>query len=166
MKQMFLSFLGLSILLFVGCAVTPQETAREIESLKTRIVELEEVVKERDVLLQEKLELRKGMDQLENEIKEQTRRREGIKAVLFGGDIIYEIDAGSYRDYRECLRFRSLRDEVFAKSLADYEQGQGGDMQMMALLKEIDSTRDRFISSEEAADFVSSEQKIYYGQEK
>lgn len=98
------------------------------------------------------------MEACQEKLATETKRGSGIKVIFFNGDIIYEIASDAFVDYRAGLRYRSLGDEAFFEKLQSFERGQGGDFDVLAVLKEVDKSRDRLIDEDEALKFRKIEE--------
>ncbi|MBI5142413.1 MAG: hypothetical protein HZA20_09545 [Nitrospirae bacterium] len=90
-------------------------------------------------------------------------RGKGIKVVFFSGDIIYDISSEAFTDYKAGLRYRALRDTAFAEKLKLFEDGKGGDGEVLAALKAVDRSQDKLISAQEASAFRAAEESAYMG---
>lgn len=85
----------------------------------------------------------------------------GMSVILFGGDIIYEVAVEAFKEYRAALRYRSLSDSNFATAFKMFEDGKGGDADILSVLKEIDTSGDRHIDTTEASHFRRTEEEKY-----
>lgn len=101
------------------------------------------------------LERRHGeaMEELERYRAREAAEAGRINIMLFGGDILYSVSPDAFGDYRAGLRIRSLVDSEFAAALQDFEAGQGGDAEVLRVLRQVDSSNDRVIAFEEARAF-------------
>jgi len=131
-------------------------SATRVKALEKEKSELEKKLADaEEQLTRKEAEFKAAIEKLEKSSKG------GMSIVLFGGDIIYKVDAEGFTNYRAGLRYRTLRDTVFATALGEFERGQGGDADMIKVLKEIDTSGDRFIDSNEAARFRKAEEDKY-----
>ncbi len=89
------------------------------------------------------------------------QRASGIQQSFFGGDIIYVVAPEGYSDYRAALRYRSLNDAQFERSLETYEKRMGGDADVLRVLQEMDFSQDQLITKDEAQVFKSTAEKKY-----
>lgn len=112
----------------------------------------------------EKAELEKKVAECKEQIgkleKEKTKAK-GLSVILFGGDIIYEVAADTFKEYKAALRYRSLNNPNFATALKMFEEGKGGDAEVLILLKETDTSGDRFIDADEASRLRKVEEDKY-----
>jgi len=76
-----------------------------------------------------------------------------INVMLFGGDILYAVSPDAFGDYRAGLRMRSLVDSEFAAALREFEEGRGGDAELLLVLRQVDTSNDRLIAFDEARAF-------------
>ena len=104
--------------------------------------------------MKKQLELKGGvLAECEAKLATEAKRGTGIKVIFFGGDIIYEVFTDAFNEYRAGLRYRSLTDRDFAEKLQSFEQGMGGDLEVLAVLKDMDLSKDRLVDLEEAQTF-------------
>jgi hypothetical protein len=97
--------------------------------------------------------IRGKVGECEQKLAVEAKRGTGIKVIFFKGDIIYEIASDAYVNYKAGIRYRSLADPEFLEKLQTFEQGQGGDFEVLAVLQEIDRSNDRMIDDSEAMAF-------------
>lgn len=134
-------------------------TGKEAEELQRKNAKLEEQIKQLQEQLQiQKIDSNKELRACQDKLAIEAKRGSGIKIIFFGGDIIYELNTAAFTDYRAGLRLRSIHDQIFAESMGNFENGRGGDMEMLSLLKEIDVSKDRMIDETEAQDFRKNEE--------
>ena len=137
-----------------GCANFDQLTGKDILNGKI------------DRLSSENAKLQEKVTELEKSLATERTRGKGIKLALFGGDIIYEVDSNAYVDVRAAFRLRAVRDRDFGENFNLYEQGRGGDSQILTLLREIDADKDRFITNAEGIEFRRGEESAFYQRDK
>lgn len=117
-------------------------------------------IAERDRLANANRELERQLEKYREEISRLKRER-GMGIFFFGGDIIYEVAPEAFRDYRAGLRFRALIDSNFAAAFKMFEEGKGGDEEVLRVVKEIDTSGDRYIDIGEASSFRKAEEDKY-----
>lgn len=112
------------------------------------------VLKGQLATLEEQVKTAQGkVGECEQRLAVEAKRGSGIKVIFFNGDIIYEIFSDAFVNYKAGIRYRSLADQEFFQKLQSFEQGNGGDFEVLAVLKEIDASNDRMIDDKEALAF-------------
>lgn len=114
---------------------------------------------ERDRLVNQKSECEKKQTECLERVAVTEKSR--ITLILFGGDIIFEVSATAFKDYKSSLRYRTLNDSHFADKVKLFDTGMGGDAEMLAVLKEMDTSGDKLIDTAEAAAFRKAEEDKY-----
>jgi|GEM_PF-3371632 len=128
----------------------------EKDKLAAASADIEKQFKNEKMLFEKKeAEYKEKIDNLEK------AKIKGISVILFGGDIIYEVAVDAYKEYRAGLRYRSLSDQNFSASFKSFEEGKGGDTELLSVLKEVDNSCDRFVDMNEASRFRKSEEDKY-----
>lgn len=150
-KSMFrvLIITVLSVFVFSGCALL-EGGKKELEG------QLAICKADKEKLSKEKAECEKK----EAECQAKTAQK-GIPVILFGGDIMYEVAVEAFKDYKAGLRFRTLNDPNFQEKSKMFEEGKGGDSEMLAVLKEVDKNADKIIDASEASGFRKAEEDKY-----
>jgi len=86
----------------------------------------------------------------------------GEVIALFGGTINYKIANSAMRDYMAGLTFKGLNEPMFKDIKEKFQKKEGGDREILILLREIDSNNDKFINPTEATNFLSREETKSY----
>lgn len=122
----------------------------EIDNLKQSEASLQSEILQTKTLLSD---ADAKAEKCEQKLAVEMKRGTGIKVIFFKGDIIYEVMNEAFVDYKAGLRYRSISDSVFRDVLSRFEQGAGGDHELLAAMQEMDMSGDRIVDMKEAVAF-------------
>lgn len=151
---------------------TKQKLQNENQELKQELNECERNNKRQKNKIsqlnatKEKLEsnlssLKKEKESLLNKVKKLNEQvntykqteKSGVRVSFFNGEIIYNILAQAYSDYRVALRYKGLVDSDFSKQRELFNQGKGGDKAVLNVMKKMDKNNDQIIKPSEAKSY-------------